>query len=53
MDPGTSHPKLRELLTLCEAWGGGCVHPLIDFFLNFQNDMMDFHENWGLCTVFA
>ena len=20
MDPDTSHPKLRELLTLCEAW---------------------------------
>ena len=31
MDPETSHPKLHELLTLCEALGGG-VHPLVDFF---------------------
>ena len=45
MDLNTSHPKLRELLTLCQAWGG-CTPPG-RFFLNFQNDMMDFHENWG------
>ena len=44
MDPDTTHPKLGELLTLCEAWG--CTPPG-RFFLNFRNDMMDFHENWG------
>ena len=26
--------------------GGGCT-PSGRFFLNFQNDMMDFHENWA------
>ena len=46
MDSDTSHPKLRELLTLCEVWEGGCTPPG-RFFENFQNDMMDFHENWG------
>ena len=30
MDSDTSHPKLRELLTLCEVWEGG-AHPLVDF----------------------
>ena len=46
MDSNASHPKLRELLTLCESWGGGCTS-LGRFFLNFQNDVIDFHENWG------
>ena len=31
MDSDTSHPKLRELLTLCEVWEGGGAHPLVDF----------------------
>ena len=34
MDPDMPHPKLRELLTLCEVWGS--VHPLVDFFKIFR-----------------
>ena len=50
---GSRHVPPQAAWTVNPLWSLGGVHLLVDFFLNFQNDMMDFHENWGLYTEFA